>query len=353
MVLRLQIEVAKMPKAAFSEFSDELTLALRRLGVEFQPRAGGTVLQAAKEVGRVVAWHPGKGFEIQWHSPDWEPRADSKITFKFRGAKKGTMVTVELDRLESNLGAAKSELFGWFTDRVTASLLDSLTPLRIGDWVTDRLARRPTGTNARKVYRNPTHHLPNFRAIMERLNLSRDDYLLEVGCGGGAFLKDALRSGCRAAAIDHSPEMVRLTRRINASAIRDGRLEVRESGADSLPFGNSSFTCAASTGVLGFLPDAARTFSEVNRVLAAGGRMVVFAGSKETLGTPAAPEPMASRIHFYEDEELERMAIEAGFSEAHVERPDLSRFVKGSGVPKKDVGLFSGRGGQLLIARKS
>ncbi len=60
----------------------------------------------------------------------------------------------------------------------------------------------------------------------------------------------------------------------------------------------------------------------------------------------AAPEPMASRIHFYEDEELERMALKAGFSEAQVEHPDLSRFAKGIHFPK-GPGI-----GQLLVAKK-
>ena len=57
-------------------------------------------------------------------------------------------------------------------------------------------------------------------------------------------------------------------------------------------------------------------------------------------------------MHFYEDAELERMAIEAGFSEARVEGPDFSKFVKGSGIPKRDLQSFSAPIGQLLHAKK-
>jgi len=107
------------------------------------------------------------------------------------------------------------------------------------------------------------------------------------------------------------------------------------------------------TGVLGFILDSLKALSEVRRVLAAGGRFVLFTGTRELRGTPAAPEPMASRLHFYEDQELEALARKAGFAEAVVERPDFERFAREVGVPEEFLRLFKGRsGGQLLIARK-
>jgi hypothetical protein len=95
----------------------------------------------------------------------------------------------------------------------------------------------------------PVYHRPNFRAILETLGLTADDYLLEVGCGGGAFLQEALRSGCRAAAVDHSADMVRLAREVNHDAIAEHRLEILEASADRLPFPDATFSCAVMTGV--------------------------------------------------------------------------------------------------------
>jgi len=40
---------------------------------------------------------------------------------------------------------------------------------------------------------------------------------------------------------------------------------------------------------------------------------VLFTGTKALVGTPAAPEPVASRLHFYEDNELIELAHKAGF----------------------------------------
>jgi hypothetical protein len=82
--------------------------------------------------------------------------------------------------------------------------------------------------------------------------------------------------------------------------------------------------------------------------------LVLFTGSKELRGTPAAPEPMASRLHFYEDHELKELAQKAGFSEAHLEYPDFELLAREAGVPEEHLELFKGRGGgQLLIARKN
>ncbi len=108
------------------------------------------------------------------------------------------------------------------------------------------------------------------------------------------------------------------------------------------------------TGVLGFLPDASRTFNEISRVLAAPGRLVAFTGLKSLRGTPAAPEPMASRLRFYEDGELVDLARRAGFATARVEHPSLFEYAKKAGAPKSDLNLFKGTGGsQLLVAHKA
>ena len=70
-------------------------------------------------------------------------------------------------------------------------------------------------------------------------------------------------------------------------------------------------------------------------------------------GTPAAPEPVASRLLFYEDEELEELARKAGFAEAKVERPDFYQAALEVAIPREAFELFKRKsGGQLLVAHK-
>jgi ubiquinone/menaquinone biosynthesis C-methylase UbiE len=202
------------------------------------------------------------------------------------------------------------------------------------------------------MYRDPVYHRPNFRAIFQVLALRPDDYLVEVGCGGGAFLEEALRSGCRAAAVDHSADMARLARDVNREAIAAGRLAIEQASAEWLPFAGGTFTCAVMTGVFGFLDDPVAALRELHRVLAAEGRMVVMGSDAAWRGTPAAPEPMASRLHFYADEEFEDLAHQAGFEDAQVARIPLDAFAREAGVPAEHLSLFAGPGAPFLIARK-
>jgi SAM-dependent methyltransferase len=133
------------------------------------------------------------------------------------------------------------------------------------DWLTDRVARRPQGVRARRIYGADDVHEFARRATLDALGLSREDHLLEIGCGGGLLLREALRRGAATTGVDHSEEMVRLAR---------------------------------------------------ERALA------LYASSPELRGTPAAPEPLASRLHFYDDEALASLARASGFTDVLVKRED-------------------------------
>lgn len=184
----------------------------------------------------------------------------------------------------------------------------------LGDRVTDRRARRPSGKRAREVYGAPDVHEEMRRAVLAALDPGPDDRLLDVGCGGGVLLRDALATGATAAGVDHSYEMVRLARETNAEAVVGGRLEVVQADAASLPFPDESFTKVSMVIVLLFLPDPVAALREVHRVLRPGGRLALCTIPPELKGHPyASPEPLASRGHFYSDAELAALAREAGF----------------------------------------
>ncbi len=353
MTVRASVDVVLEPLLAFDVFVEELAAALAGRGMAFVPRQDGRITDGESDVGRVVSWQPGKSIMLEWRQADWEPHEVTKIELLFEPVQDGTRVTMvhhDWGRLLDDRGG---ELVGWFAREVIARLLQSMAPSRFGDWLTDRRARRPAGGKARDFYRDPIYHRPNFQAILNELRLTADDYLLEVGCGGGAFLHEALKSGCKAAAVDHSPEMVKVAREVNREAMIAGRLEILEAEADQLPYPDSSFTCAVMTGVLNFLPNSDKVLASVWRALVKGGRFILYAGSKELKGTPAAPEPIASKLTFYDDADLEQLARRAGFVDIRVERPDLEKFARESGVPEEALHFFSGRGGQLLIAHKS
>lgn len=192
------------------------------------------------------------------------------------------------------------------------------------DWLTDRVARRPAGRRAREVYGADDVHDFARRAILAALALDPEDRLLDVGCGGGLLLRDALASGATVTGVDHSEEMVCLARqRAPGAAVVLGR-------AEQLPFADGSFTAIAMSIVFFFLSDPIGVLCECRRVLAPGGRLAVYTTAPALRGTPAAPEPLASRGHFYEDEELAEVARQAGLTAAVVVNDDGGQLLTAS-----------------------
>jgi len=62
---------------------------------------------------------------------------------------------------------------------------------------------------------------------------------------------------------------------------------------------------------------------------------------------------MASRIRLCEDDELRRLALQADFVVARVERPEHDGFARESGLSEAEVAFFRATGGaRLLTARK-
>lgn len=324
MIVRAQIELPLDPAEAFRTVLEELA-------------AAGVTVEATE---------PCRQISFEWRPAPWEQTVTG-VELRFVPAGNGTLVTIEHHGFEALLGDGR-ELAGWFAGQLAPPLLGE----GLGDWLTDRRARRPSGAAAREVYRDPLYHRPGFKVLLGMLDLRPDDVLLEVGCGGGALLQEALESGCSALAVDHSAEMVGVAREQNREAVAAGRLKVIQATAVALPFAAGAATAAVMTGVLGFLTDPVVALREIRRVLRGGGRLALAGSDPELRGTPAAPEPMASRLRFYDDEGLNRLARDAGFNDIRVEHADLEGFAREAGVPEEHVPLFAGRGARFLLARR-
>jgi ubiquinone/menaquinone biosynthesis C-methylase UbiE len=179
------------------------------------------------------------------------------------------------------------------------------------------LADRPHRTpperlRARQVFGAEDVHDFARRAILEALVLGTGDHLLEVGCGGGLLLRDALATGARVTGLDHSEDMVALAHDRTPSA------EIVHAKAEALPFADQTFTAVAMPIVFFFLDNPIEVLPECQRVLRPGGCLAIYTTGPELRGTPAAPEPLASRGHFYADEELAELARHAGLAAARV-----------------------------------
>src|SRR5919206_387689 len=131
MELRLRSSV----RARHGEIPAELASALARRGIEAVAAPDGTIT------------FPGVDGDVRLRL------TDDGATLDVRGPE-----TVD----EHNEA-------GWIAHNVLAPLVEALLPERVGDWITDRWARQPSGGAACEGYRDPTHHRPSFGAILSAI----------------------------------------------------------------------------------------------------------------------------------------------------------------------------------------
>lgn len=189
----------------------------------------------------------------------------------------------------------------------------------LADRMVDRLARRPHGLLGRLLYRFPVGHQPGFDLVLARMKPEASDTIAEVGCGGGVFLRQALRSGCRAMALDHSPAMVEATASLNADAVRQKRLEVVQGEAGALPMADASIDKVYCLNAFFFFPEPQAALAEMARVLKPGGTVAIITAPPEWREKIARIfGRMAQAMRFDEAVTLTAWAGEAGLEPVDV-----------------------------------
>lgn len=182
------------------------------------------------------------------------------------------------------------------------------------DRITDHLARRPSGRLGRALYRRAAGHQAGFQFTLAQLPVGPKDIVLDVGCGGGAFLGHVLARGVAAAVgVDHSADMRAITSEENAAAVAAGRLQVLAGDASALPLDSDVFSRVFCLNAFFFFPDPAAAIGEMARVAAPGGTVAI-------LTTPPDMEraarlffgPLARRMRFDPPDTLARWSAEAG-----------------------------------------
>ncbi len=130
---------------------------------------------------------------------------------------------------------------------------------------------------------------------------------LDVGCGTGAF-SNSSSTECAPRA---SPASIRRRRRSRTRARRLPQVKFEVGDALALPFGDGEFDIVASALVLHFLPDRAKAFDEMRRVLAAKGMVAGYTWNRTADSTLRALCPNGAR-HQEPRPALDAVAARAG-----------------------------------------
>ena len=153
--------------------------------------------------------------------------------------------------------------------------------------------------------------------------------ILEIGCGGGRNAGKLLRRYPKSSvtAVDYSELSVAKAAEHNKNAIEEGRCNVQQANAVSLPFEDERFNLATAFETIYFWPGLERCFAEVARVLKPGGTFLIV---NEANGSDAASqkyEKIIDGMKTYSPQQIESALKSAGFREVVTYRCDSKPWI--------------------------
>ncbi len=159
-------------------------------------------------------------------------------------------------------------------------------------------------------------------------NVASGDRVLDLGCGTGDLAADLAQAGARVIAADVAQAA------LDRAHARHPELALRPIALDGpLPFADGDFDVVWSSEVIEHVADTARWLSEVRRVLAPGGRVLLTTPNHGRLrllagGIERYSPPLGDHLHLYTARSLRELLRDFGFGEIEVRTaagPPLAR----------------------------
>jgi SAM-dependent methyltransferase len=111
--------------------------------------------------------------------------------------------------------------------------------------------------------------LPMYKKVLEQVNLSEDDLVLDAGCGSGLFSSMAIETGAQVIGIDAAPGLLEVARQ------RNPQNYFMEEDLEAMPFANNSFNVVTGFNSFQYAGNFENALLEAKRVLKPGGRLVI------------------------------------------------------------------------------
>jgi len=145
-----------------------------------------------------------------------------------------------------------------------------------------RGGRRPRPPTYR--YRDPSRNgSPVFTRLqtvdLDVLGLKPGEHILDVGCGGGRHVLQAVRRDCHVVGVEPELNDIRIARAylyfLGKEHGLKGRIDLLRAVGERLPFADESFDRALCTEVFEHIPDERPLLNELVRLLRPGGTLAI------------------------------------------------------------------------------
>src|SRR5215217_5802426 len=196
----------------------------------------------------------------------------------------------------------------------------------IGRFISSQF-RKPSGLLGRLIGNGMARgNEPEARWTVNLLNIQPDMHILEIGFGPGVAIQYAaeLAAQGHVSGIDYSETMVQVARKRNASAIRNGLVDLTHGNVSSLPYRDESFDRVFTIHCIYFWAEPAAYLRELRRVLRANGVLAITIQPIDKW--PPNRTPPADVFKLYRADEVAQLVADAGFRDGRVEnypQPDI------------------------------
>ena len=113
------------------------------------------------------------------------------------------------------------------------------------------------------------YFLPLYCKAINDIQLSKDDSLLDAGCGSGMFSSLAINTGAHVVGVDAAPALLEVARS------RNPHNTFLEEDLEELPFGNESFDVVMGFNSFQYAGSFENALHEDKRILRPGGRLAI------------------------------------------------------------------------------
>ena len=151
---------------------------------------------------------------------------------------------------------------------------------------------------------------------LSHLDISKDNVILDIGCGGGVNVKRFLKmTENKVHGIDYSELAVERSIKLNKSAVDEGKCEIIKGSVSDLPFTDNSFDIVTGFETVYFWPDFVNDLKEVLRVLKDDGIIFIANEALPKEGDERQKELIELLdMKIYSEDELVESLKMAGFS---------------------------------------